>query len=509
MSAPDMQTVHGAAQALRDKSVSARELAQSSLDRIASSKLNAFIDVRPDLTLAQADAADKLIASGQAGPLTGVPMAHKDIFVTTGWRSTAGSKMLKDYVSPYDAHVVSRFAAAGTVCLGKLNCDEFAMGSSNENSYFGAVKNPWDTRAIPGGSSGGSAAAVAAGLALFATGTDTGGSIRQPAAMCGVTGSKPSYGRVSRYGMIAFASSLDQGGPLARSAQDCALALSAMAGFDTRDATSVLPEALPAANALAADGREDFSRLLGKPLHASGSADRPLAGVRLGLPEEFFGAGLSADVRTAIDAALKQLESQGAELVSVSLPRTELSIPAYYVIAPAEASSNLSRFDGVRFGHRAEHYRDLKEMYQKSRSEGFGPEVQRRILVGSYVLSHGYYDAYYLKAQRVRRLIAQDWQAAFAKVDFIVGPITPTVAWNLGEKSDDPVQMYLTDIYTLSASLAGLPGMSIPVGFGAQGRPVGLQLVGNYYHEARLLALADWYQRATDWHQRQPAKEGV
>jgi aspartyl-tRNA(Asn)/glutamyl-tRNA(Gln) amidotransferase subunit A len=345
-------------------------------------------------------------------------------------------------------------------------------------------------------------------LALFTTGTDTGGSIRQPAAMCGVTGIKPTYGRVSRYGMIAFASSLDQGGPLARSAKDCAMALSCMAGFDARDATSVLPEAVPAANVLSADGQEDFSRLLGKPLHASGSADRPLAGVRLGLPDEFFGPGLAPDVRSAIDVALKQLESQGAQLVPVSLPRTELSIPAYYVIAPAEASSNLSRFDGVRYGHRAESYRDLKEMYQKSRSEGFGPEVQRRILVGAYVLCHGYYDAYYLKAQRVRRLIAQDWQAAFAKVDFIVGPITPTVAWNLGEKSDDPVQMYLSDIYTLSASLAGLPGMSIPVGFGALERPVGLQLVGNYYQEARLLALADWYQQATDWHTRQPAKEG-
>ena len=459
------------------------EVAGERLERIAASPLNAFIDVQPELTLAQAAEADRRRAAGERGPLLGVPIAHKDIFVTRGWRSTAGSRMLADYVSPFDATVVERLAAAGAVCLGKTNCDEFAMGSSNENSHFGAARNPWDPAAIPGGSSGGSAVAVAADLAPAATGTDTGGSVRQPAAMCGVTGIKPTYGRVSRYGMIAFASSLDQGGAIARSAADCAVLLSAMAGFDPRDSTSL--ERAP----------EDFSAGL----------DRPVAGLRIGVPREFFGEGLAADVRAAIDAALAVLEREGATLVDVSLPRTHLAIPAYYVIAPAEASSNLSRFDGVRYGFRAAQYGDLVDMYEKTRSQGFGAEVKRRIMVGTYVLSHGYYDAYYLQAQKLRRLIAQDFRKVFAEVDLIAGPVSPTVAWNIGERSDDPVRNYLADIYTLPASLAGLPGMSVPVGFGDRGRPVGMQLVGDYFAEARLLGLAHRFQSVTDWHLRRPA----
>ena len=469
--------------ALESRQLSARDAAQAYLARIAASTLNAFIDVRPDLTLAQADAADARRAAGERGALLGVPVAHKDIFVTRGWRSTAGSKMLADYVSPFDATVVERLSAAGAVCLGKTNCDEFAMGSSNENSHFGPARNPWDPAAIPGGSSGGSAVAVAAGLAPLATGTDTGGSVRQPAAMCGITGIKPTYGRVSRFGMIAYASSLDQGGALGRSAQDCALLLGAMAGFDVRDATSIQrPD-------------EDFSR----DMHA------PVKGLRVGVPAEFFGEGLAADVRAAVQVALAQLESLGAVLVPVSLPRTHLSIPAYYVIAPAEASSNLSRFDGVRYGYRAPNPADLTDLYQRSRSDGFGAEVKRRILVGTYVLSHGYYDAYYLQAQKLRRLIAQDFAAAFTQVDVIAGPVSPTVAWNIGERVDDPVRNYLADIFTLPASLAGLPGMSVPVGFGEGGRPVGLQLIGNYFGESRLLGLAHQYQCATDWHTRRPA----
>ena len=465
---------------LRGREFSAVELADAFLARIAASPLNAFIDVQPELTRAQAREADRRLAAGETGALLGIPVAHKDIFVTRGWRSTAGSRMLADYVSPFDATVVERLAAAGAVCLGKTNCDEFAMGSSNENSHFGPARNPWDPAAIPGGSSGGAAVAVAADLAPISTGTDTGGSVRQPAAMCGVTGIKPTYGRVSRYGMIAFASSLDQGGALARSAEDCAALLSAMVGFDPRDSTSLdRPE-------------EDFGRDL----------TRPIEGLRIGLPKEFFGEGLSDDVRAAIDAALKQLEAQGARLVEVSLPRTELSIPAYYVIAPAEASSNLSRFDGVRYGYRAPEYDDLADMYEKTRAQGFGDEVKRRILVGAWVLSHGYYDAYYLQAQKLRRLIAQDFAAAFAGVDLIAGPVSPTVAWNIGERADDPVRNYLADIFTLPASLAGLPGMSVPVGFGAQGRPVGLQLIGNYFEEARLLNVAHRLQSVTDWHLR-------
>jgi len=482
--------------ALATRQISAVELAQLFLERIESAReLNAFIEVAPERTLEAARAADARIASGDAGPLTGVPVAHKDVFVTRGWHSTAGSKMLAGYESPFDATVVERLARAGMVTLGKTNMDEFAMGSSNENSAFGPVRNPWDTRAVPGGSSGGSAAAVAARLAPAATATDTGGSIRQPASFSGVTGIKPTYGRVSRYGMIAFASSLDQGGPMAQSAADCALLLNAMAGFDERDSTSLARE------------DEDFGRYLDKPWGASGSADKPLAGLRIGLPNEYFGAGLADDVRAAVDAALKEYEALGATLVPVSLPKTELSIPVYYVIAPAEASSNLSRFDGVRYGHRAAQYGDLLDMYKKSRAEGFGPEVKRRILVGTYVLSHGYYDAYYLQAQKIRRIIAQDFQEAFHHCDVIMGPVAPTVAWDIGAKGDDPVQMYLADVYTLSVSLAGLPGMSVPCGFGAGAgakRPVGLQIIGNYFNEARMLQIAHAYQRATDWHQRAP-----
>ncbi len=480
---------------LRTKEISAKALAMLFLDRIEGSDLNAFLHVAPDLTLAQAAAADARLANGTAGPLTGIPIAHKDIFVTRGWRSTAGSKMLGNYTSPFNATVVDKFNAAGMVTLGKLNCDEFAMGSSNENSAFGAVKNPWDKRAVPGGSSGGSAAAVAARLTPAATGTDTGGSIRQPAAFCGVTGIKPTYGRVSRFGMIAFASSLDQGGPIARTAEDCALLLSAMVGFDERDSTSLTPEQ--------GGTEEDFTRAL----------NAPLQGLRIGVPREYFGAGLAVDVEQAVRAALAQFVTLGATLVDVSLPNTALSIPAYYVIAPAEASSNLSRFDGVRYGHRAHAYKDLADMYKKTRAEGFGPEVQRRIMVGTYVLCHGYYDAYYLKAQKIRRLIAQDFEAVLSGpdsvCDVIMGPVAPTVAWDLGDKTDDPVANYLSDIYTLSTSLAGLPGMSIPCGFG-QGekngtRPVGLQIIGNYFAEAKLLNIAHQFQQATNWHQSAPA----
>lgn len=476
---------------LHAKKISATELANLFLNRIKASDLNAFLHVDANLTLRQAAAADQRLAGGDAGALTGIPIAHKDIFVTRGWRSTAGSRMLENYISPFDATVVEKFQQAGMVHLGKLNCDEFAMGSSNENSYFGAVKNPWDKTAIPGGSSGGSAAAIAARLTPAATATDTGGSIRQPASLCGVTGIKPTYGRVSRYGMIAFASSLDQGGPMAKTAEDCGLLLNAMCGFDAHDATSIERD------------EEDFTRDLNVPLQ----------GLKIGIPREYFGAGLAADVEQAVRAALAEYEKLGATLVDISLPKTELSIPTYYVIAPAEASSNLSRFDGVRYGYRASEYKDLSDMYRKTRAEGFGDEVKRRILVGAYVLSHGYYDAYYLQAQKIRRLIAQDFQQALSgpnrQCDVIMGPVSPTVAWDLGDKADDPVANYLADIYTLSTSLAGLPGMSIPCGFG-QGeknakRPVGLQIIGNYFAEAKLLNVAHQYQQATDWHLRQPA----
>ncbi len=471
---------------LQSKQVSASELAAHYLSRIEASDLNAFTHVDRALTLAQAAAADLRLTQGNTTALTGIPIAHKDIFVTRDWRSTAGSRMLENYVSPFNATVVELFNQAGTVTLGKLNCDEFAMGSGNENSYFGPVKNPWDLSAVPGGSSGGSAAAIAARLAPAATGTDTGGSIRQPAAFCGVTGIKPTYGSVSRFGMIAFASSLDQGGPIAQTAEDCSWLLNAMTGFDEKDSTSVQRD------------KEDFSRNL----------NQDIKGLRIGVPREFFGEGLAKDVEQAVRAALAEYEKMGAILVDISLPKTELSIPVYYIIAPAEASSNLSRFDGVRYGHRAAEYKDLNDMYRKTRTEGFGEEVKRRILTGAYVLSHGYYDAYYLQAQKIRRLIAQDFQAAFEQCDVIMGPVAPTVAWDLGDKSDDPVANYLADIFTLSTSLAGLPGMSIPCGFG-QGeknskRPVGLQIIGNYFAEAKLLNVAHQYQQATKWHTKAP-----
>ncbi len=471
--------------ALRDKTVSSAELTALFLQRIdaLNPKLNAFITVDHDGALAAARAADATIAEGRAGPLTGIPLAHKDVFCTAGVRTTCGSKMLADFVSPYDAHVVSQLKAAGAVMLGKTNMDEFAMGSSNESTHFGAVRNPWATDRVPGGSSGGSAVAVAARMVPMATGTDTGGSVRQPAALTGITGIKPSYGVVSRYGMVAYASSLDQGGAFGRSAEDCALLLSAMAGFDERDSTSLERE------------REDYTRTLGQPLE----------GLRIGLPQEFFAKGMDDDVRAAIDAAIDNYRALGATLVDVSLPNAKLAIPAYYVIAPAEASANLSRFDGVRYGHRAAHYDDLAQMYSRSRAEGFGAEVKRRILIGTYVLSHGYYDAYYLQAQKLRRLIAEDFQNAFSQCDVIAGPTSPTVAWPIGEKSDDPVQMYLQDIYTIAVNLAGLPGLSLPCGTGAHDLPVGLQLIGNYFDEARLLNVAHGFQQVTDWHRRTPA----
>jgi aspartyl-tRNA(Asn)/glutamyl-tRNA(Gln) amidotransferase subunit A len=479
--------------ALAAGQLSSLEITQHLLTRVAAFEhLGAFLAHDPQLSLAQAREADACRARGQAQPLTGVPIAHKDIFVTRSLPSTAGSKMLAGYASPFDATVVARLSAAGMVTLGKLNCDEFAMGSANENSAFGAVKNPWDTRRVPGGSSGGSAAAVAARLVPAATGTDTGGSIRQPASFSGVTGIKPTYGVCSRYGMIAFASSLDQAGPLARSAEDCALLLSAMSGFDERDSTSA--ERPP----------QDFHAQM-LSTREGASAARPLQGLRIGLPSEFFPAALAADVNSAVRAALSEFEKLGATLVDVSLPRTELSIPVYYIIAPAEASSNLSRFDGVKFGHRARDYSDLRSLYERSRAEGFGPEVKRRIMIGTYVLSHGYYDAYYLQAQKLRRMIADDFQACFKACDLIAGPVAPTVAWKLGEQHDDPVKAYLADIFTLPASLAGLPGMSIPAGFGEGGMPVGLQLIGNYFEEGRLLHAAHAFQQATDFHTRAPA----
>ncbi|TDQ45122.1 Asp-tRNA(Asn)/Glu-tRNA(Gln) amidotransferase subunit GatA [Tepidicella xavieri] len=479
---------------LAARQVSSVEVTQHLLARArAHEGLGAYLALDEAVSLAQARAADARLAQGERAPLLGVPLAHKDVLVTKDFPTTAGSKMLQGYRSPFDATVVARLAAAGAVTLGKLNCDEFAMGSGNDNSAYGPARNPWDTTRVPGGSSGGSAVAVAARLVPAATGTDTGGSIRQPASFTGITGIKPTYGRCSRYGLIAYASSLDQAGPMARSARDCALLLSVMAGPDPdRDSTSLDRPA------------EDYTRGLDDPLPGA-TPQRPLEGLRIGLPREFFGAGCADDVLAPIRAALAECERLGAVLVDIALPRTELAIPAYYIIAPAEASSNLSRFDGVKFGHRAQDYTDLLDMYKKSRSEGFGPEVQRRILIGTYVLSHGYYDAYYLKAQQIRRLIAQDFQAAFQHCDVIAGPVAPTVAWAIGEKTADPVAAYLADIYTLPASLAGLPGMSVPVGFGRGGMPVGLQLIGNYFQEARLLGVAHHYQRVTDWHTRAPA----
>ena len=472
---------------LATKQLSSRELCESWLTRIdaLNPALNAFITVDAGKTLAEAALADQMRADGDAGALTGVPIAHKDIFCTEGWLTSCGSKMLHNFIAPYDAHVIQRFKAAGMPSLGKTNMDEFAMGSSNETSYFGAVKNPWNTDYVPGGSSGGAAASVAARMAPAATGTDTGGSIRQPAALCGITGLKPTYGLVSRFGMIAFASSLDQAGPMAKSAEDCALLLNVMTGFDPNDSTSLERE------------KEDYCRDL----------EQPLAGLRVGLPREFFADGLNNEVAAAVEAAIAELKKLGAIPVEVSLPNSQLAIPVYYVLAPAEASSNLSRFDGVRYGYRAPEYTDLNDMYSKTRAQGFGDEVKRRILIGAYVLSHGYYDAYYLQAQKIRRLIANDFIEAFKSCDVILGPTAPGTAFKLGEKADDPVSMYLNDLYTIPANLAGLPGMSVPCGFDSKGLPIGLQLVGNYFAEAKMLNVAHQYQRATDWHSRAP--EGI
>lgn len=469
---------------LTEKKISSVELTSLFLQRIKkfNPDYNAFITTNEEISLAQAAVADKMLAAGKAEALTGIPIAQKDIFCAKGWLTTCGSKMLSNFVSPYDAGVIERFNQAGAVNIGKTNMDEFAMGSSNETSFYGMVKNPWDTKAVPGGSSGGAACAIAARLAPAALGTDTGGSIRQPAALCGISGIKPTYGLVSRYGMIAFASSLDQAGPMAKSAEDLSLLLNVMVGFDARDSTSLQRE------------NEDYGRDLQKSLK----------GLRIGLPKEYFAKGMSQDVESVIDKALAEYRKLGAETIEVALPNAPLSIPVYYVLAPAEASSNLSRFDGVRYGHRAESYTDLADMYRKSRAEGFGPEVKRRILIGTYVLSHGYYDAYYIKAQKLRRLIAQDFAEAYQHCDVIMGPTTPTVAFNLGEKSADPIQMYLSDIYTSAANLTGMPAMSIPVGFGENNRPVGLHIIGNYFKEAQLLNVAHQYQMVTDWHLKSP-----
>lgn len=481
---------------LQAKKISSVELTQSFLDRIRqyNPSINAYITVDEAKTLTQAKAADARIAAGSAAPLTGIPIAQKDIFCAQGWPTTCGSKILANFIAPYDAHVITQFDGAGAVNLGKTNMDEFAMGSSNETSYFGGVKNPWSFDRVPGGSSGGSAAAVAARLCAAATGTDTGGSIRQPASLCGFTGLKPTYGVVSRYGMIAFASSLDQAGPMAKSAEDCALMMNVMAGFDERDSTSLKRD------------KEDYTRDLNTPLH----------GLKIGLPKEFFADGLDANVGAVIESAIAEYKKLGAEIVEISLPNTGLSIPVYYVLAPAEASSNLSRYDGVRYGHRAAEYTDLMDMYCKSRAEGFGAEVKRRILIGTYVLSAGYYDAYYLKAQQIRRLIAQDFVEAFKQCDVIMGPAAPSTAFKAGEKVDDPVAMYLQDIYTISTNLAGLPGVSVPAGFATstdgKSLPVGLQIIGNYFDEARMLGVAHQYQQVTDWHLRMPdlnAPEGL
>lgn len=472
------------AQGLASGDFSSTELTQAFLDRIDQHdpQLNAFITVTKSQALQEAAAADQLIRNQQGGPLTGIPLAHKDIFCTQGVKTTCGSKILDNFIAPYSATVVEKLATAGMVSLGKTNLDEFAMGSSNESSYYGAAKNPWDKQAVPGGSSGGSAAALAARLVPAATGTDTGGSIRQPAAFCGITGIKPTYGRVSRWGMIAYASSLDQAGPMARSAEDCALLLEAMAGFDSRDSTS-LQRGVP---------------------HYSAQLDEPLQGLKLGLPQEYFGEDLSPEMASRLQAAIQELEKLGAHIKEVSLPLTRLAIPAYYVIAPAEASSNLSRFDGVRYGYRCDNPKDLEDLYKRSRSEAFGTEVKRRILIGTYALSEGFYDAYYRKAQQLRRLIAEDFQKAFNEVDLLLAPTTPTPAFDLGSKNQDPVQMYLEDIYTLGVNLAGLPAMSLPAGQ-VQGRPIGMQLIGNHFDEGRLLNVAHQFQQVTDHHLQTPA----
>jgi aspartyl-tRNA(Asn)/glutamyl-tRNA(Gln) amidotransferase subunit A len=477
------KTLAELSRALQARELSSVELTKHFLDRIhrLDPSLNSFISITEDQALAQAEAADGRIAAGAAGPLTGVPLAHKDIYCTQGVKTSCGSRMLDSFTAPYDATAIAQMAEAGVVMLGKTNMDEFAMGSSNETSYYGPVCNPWNPDCVPGGSSGGSAAAVAARLTPGATGTDTGGSIRQPAALCGITGLKPTYGRVSRYGMIAFASSLDQGGPLARTAEDCALLIGAMAGFDPRDSTSI-------------------DRPV--PDYTAGLRD-DLQGLKIGLPKEFFGEGLDAGVAAAIQAAMDEFNRLGAQVSEISLPYAHLGVPVYYVVAPAECSSNLSRYDGVRFGYRCENPTDLEDLYTRSRGEGFGPEVKRRIMIGTYALSAGYYDAYYLKAQKVRQLISEDFRRAFETVDVIMGPTSPSVAFKLGEKTDDPIAMYLNDIYTITANLAGLPGMSVPAGF-VEGLPVGLQILANHFEEPRLLNIAHQYQQVTDWHTRAP-----
>ncbi len=471
---------------LGNREVSSVELTRYFLDRIEQfdSDYNSFISVTAELALRQAEQADRQIAQGEHGALTGLPIAHKDIFCTQGVRTSCGSKMLDNFIAPYDATVVERMKRAGTVMLGKTNMDEFAMGSSNETSYYGSVSNPWNHQYVPGGSSGGSAAAVAARLTPAATGTDTGGSIRQPAALCGITGLKPTYGRVSRWGMVAFASSLDQGGPMTRSAEDAAMLLNAMAGFDPKDSTSIEREV------------SDFTATLNDSLE----------GVKIGLPREYFSEGLDGGVENVVQEAIAEYRKMGAEVVDIELPNSSLAVPTYYVVAPAECSSNLSRYDGVRYGYRCDEPKDLEDLYKRSRGEGFGAEVKRRIMIGTYTLSAGYYDAYYLKAQRLRRLISEDFQKAFEQVDVIMGPVTPTTAFGKGEKVDDPVTMYLSDIYTIAVNLAGLPGVSIPAGF-SDGMPVGLQLIGNHFDESRLLNLAHQFQLATDWHRAEP--EGI
>ena len=477
------KTVAELAAGLKKGDFSSEELTKSYLERIKKydTEINSFITVSDELTLTQALAADKIIAKGSATALTGIPFAQKDIFCTNGVKTTCGSKMLDNFIAPYDATVIHKFNQAGSVMLGKTNMDEFAMGSSNETSFYGGVKNPWDISTVPGGSSGGSAAAVAARLAPASTGTDTGGSIRQPAALCGLTGLKPTYGRVSRYGMIAFASSLDQAGTFSQTAEDSALMLNVMCGFDEKDSTSVNKEV------------PDYTANL----------NQDLKGLKIGLPKEYFGEGLNADVAKTVEEAIAEYKKLGAEIVDITLPNSHLSVPAYYVIAPAECSSNLSRFDGVRFGYRCDDPKDLEDMYKRSRGEGFGEEVKRRIMIGTYALSAGYYDAYYLKAQKIRRLISDDFKAAFEKVDVIMGPTSPEVAFKAGEKADDPVSMYLSDIYTIATNLAGLPGMSVPCGFSNK-MPVGLQIIGNYFDESRLLNVAHQYQQTTDWHKQMP-----
>lgn len=476
-------TLKQASKLLQTKQISAVELAQEYLAAIDAKNpaINGYITLDKDLTLAEAKAADARIATGNATSLTGVPIAYKDIFVQQGWRSACSSKMLDSFVSPYTATVVQNLLDEGMVTLGRANMDEFAMGSTNETSFYGTTHNPWNTAHAPGGSSGGSAAVVAARLAPAALGSDTGGSIRQPASHCGITGIKPTYGVVSRFGMVAYASSFDQAGPMAQTAEDCALLLNAMAGFDERDSTSLERE------------KEDYTRDL----------NQPLKGLKVGLPKEYFGEGNSADVQTALQNAIDLLKAQGAEMVEVSLPQTELSIPAYYVLTSAEASTNLSRYDGVRYGYRAAQFGDLEEMYSNTRAEGFGSEVKRRIMIGTYVLSHGYYDAYYLKAQKLRRLVANDFQTAFAQCDIILAPTVPTAAPKLGANAT-PVETYLSDIYTIAVNLAGLPGLALPAGFSSDGLPIGVQLIGNYFTEAKILGVANQMQQNSDWHTKSP-----